>query len=87
MVSMNGRSSDSEDRSGKSSSWGAFIDSVADAGAECKDFGLCLEYFGFTEHESFVGVKVFIEVVEVVVLDKTYKKGIIYDVDSYSMIR
>lgn len=62
---------------------GAFIDAVADAGAEREGFGLGLECFGFAEHESIVGVKVFLESIEVVVLDKTYKNGVVYDVDSY----
>lgn len=36
----------------------SFIDSVADAGAECEGFGLGLECFGFSEIDGIVGVKV-----------------------------
>lgn len=61
----------------------AFIDAVADAGAKREGFGFGLECFGFAEHEGIVGVKVFLEAVEVVVLDKTYKNGVVNDVDFY----
>lgn len=49
---------------------GAFIGAETYSGAESESFGFGGKFFGFGENESVVGVKIFLEAVNVFILDE-----------------